>query len=136
VLPRAVPELAIDPGDAGDEAIGFDCTQHLTRLGTDLIDPTSAMLADPERPFCPGKPRISAVAGCGDRVEDLTCPGIDLSTDGSRDLVQVLAVACRSRIRRDVEGPHRLTALRIQGVQLVARGEPDHLPVETHPVHA
>ena len=56
-LPGAVPELAVDPGDAGDEAIGLDGAEHGSGLGIDLVDPAVAMLADPERPFGPGEPR-------------------------------------------------------------------------------
>ncbi len=33
-----MPQLAIDPGDTGDEAVGLDCAQHLAGLGIDLMD--------------------------------------------------------------------------------------------------
>ncbi len=33
-----MPELAIHPGDAGDESIGLDGAQNLPGLGLDLVD--------------------------------------------------------------------------------------------------
>ena len=55
--PGAVPQLAVDPGDPGDDAVGFDGAQNLSRLGIDLMDLAAAMLADPERAFGPRKGR-------------------------------------------------------------------------------
>src|SRR5215510_2666900 len=39
VLPRAVPELPIDPGDTGDPAVRLDSAQHLPCPRIDLHDP-------------------------------------------------------------------------------------------------
>src|SRR6516225_9431530 len=36
VFPGAVPQLAIDPGDAGDEAFGFDGAKDRSGLRVDL----------------------------------------------------------------------------------------------------
>ena len=37
-FPGAVPELAVDPGDAGDEAVGLDGAKDRAGLGIDLMD--------------------------------------------------------------------------------------------------
>src|SRR4029453_18771610 len=70
-FPGAVPQLAVGPGDAGDDAIGLDGAQDLSRFGIDLMDLTAAMLADPQRAFGPGHARIAAVAGSGNRRQHL-----------------------------------------------------------------
>src|SRR5690242_20142195 len=54
-FPGAVPELAVGPGDAGHDTIGFDGAQDLPGLGIDLNDLAAAVLADPQRPFGPGE---------------------------------------------------------------------------------
>ena len=61
VLHGAVPELAVHPGDAGDEAIRLDRAQDGAGLGVDLVDLAGAVLADPERPLGPGQARVAAV---------------------------------------------------------------------------
>ena len=99
-LPGAVPELAIDPGDAGDEAIRLDGAEHGSGLGIDLMDPAGAVLADPERPVGPGEPRIPAVAGRRDRAEHLAGGRVDLLDHRLGDLEQVLAVEGRPRVAR------------------------------------
>src|SRR5262249_26836983 len=55
VFPGAVPELTVDPGDPGDEAIGLDGAQNSTGLRIDLVDLPVAILPDPERSFGPGE---------------------------------------------------------------------------------
>ena len=52
-LPRTVPELAVDPGDARDEAVRFDRAQNRAGIGIDLVDLPFAILPDPQRPFGP-----------------------------------------------------------------------------------
>ena len=52
-FPGAVPEFAVDPGDAGDEAVGLDGAQDLAGLRIDLMDLAVAMLPDPERSLPP-----------------------------------------------------------------------------------
>src|SRR6516225_10763694 len=37
-FPGPVPHLAIDPGHAGDEAVGFDGAKDRSGLGIDLVD--------------------------------------------------------------------------------------------------
>src|SRR5262245_11543066 len=37
-FPGAVPQLAIDPGDAGDEAVGVDGAEDRSGLRVDLVD--------------------------------------------------------------------------------------------------
>jgi hypothetical protein len=44
-----MPELAVHPGDAGDEAIRFDRAQDSAFLGVDLVDLAGVVLADPKR---------------------------------------------------------------------------------------
>lgn len=48
-LPDVVPERALDPGDAGGEAVGADAAQ-LAGLSNDLVDAASAILAIRNRP--------------------------------------------------------------------------------------
>src|SRR5262249_26794504 len=50
-LPGAVPELAVDPGDAGDEAVGLDRAQHRAAVRIDLMDLSVAILSDPQGAF-------------------------------------------------------------------------------------
>ena len=129
-FPGAVPQLAVDPGDAGDEAVGFDGAQDLAGLGIDLMDLALAMLADPERPFGPGHAGVAAVAGRRDRREHAAGLGIDLLDAVLGDLEQVPAVESRAGMGGDVDRAHRLAALGIERVQPVAGGEPDVLAVE------
>jgi hypothetical protein len=51
------------------------------------------------------------------------------------DLKQVLAVEGRPSMRGDINRAHRLTARRIEGVQLVAGRKPDVLAVKRNPTH-
>jgi len=131
-----VPQLAVDPGDAGDEAIGFDGTKHRPGFRIDLMDLAATVLADPERSFGPGEPRIPAIAGRRNRAEHLAGLGIDLPDHGLGDLEQVLSVERRSRMRGDIERAHYFPAFGIHGVQPVAGGEPYSLSVKADPVHA
>src|SRR6266540_3096976 len=77
-LHGAVPELAVHPGDAGDEAIRFDRAQDGAGLGVDLVDLAGAVLADPERPLGPGQARVAAVGGRWDGGDNLARARIDL----------------------------------------------------------
>src|SRR5258705_9804527 len=58
-LPRAVPQLSVDPRYAGDETVRLDGAKNLPRLGIDLVDLPLARMPDPQRPL---GPRESAVA--------------------------------------------------------------------------
>src|SRR5688500_5601721 len=54
-LPGAVPQLAVDPGHAGDEAVGLDGAQDRVGLGIDLVDLAIAVLPDPQAALGPGE---------------------------------------------------------------------------------
>jgi hypothetical protein len=77
-FPAAVPKLAVDPGDPGDEAVGRDGAENRPCLGIDLMNLPVPILPHPERPFGPGEPRVTAAAGCGDRGEHTASLRIDL----------------------------------------------------------
>src|SRR5262249_29263714 len=47
LFPGAVPELAIHPGDAGDEAATFNGAQDPAGVGIDLVDLAFAIDTDP-----------------------------------------------------------------------------------------
>src|SRR5882757_6207225 len=53
-FPGGMPELAVDPGDARDDAFGFDGADHLARFRIDLMDLVRPIFADPERTLGPG----------------------------------------------------------------------------------
>jgi hypothetical protein len=64
-FPCAVPKLAIDPGNAGDEAVGFDGAQDRARGWIDLMDLAVPIRADPKRAFGPGEAGVAAPPGAG-----------------------------------------------------------------------
>src|SRR3546814_3277333 len=74
-----------------------------------------------------GEHRVSAAAGRRDRREHAARLRIDLLDAVLGDLKQVPAVKGGSRVRRDIYGAHRLSALQIESVQFVAGREP-HMP--------
>src|SRR5580704_11998636 len=129
ILPGAMPQLAVDPGDTRDEPIGFDGAQYSPGFRIDLMDLAATVLADPECPFSPGKARIPTIAGCRNRVEYLTGLGIDLPDHRLGNLVQMLSVKRRSCICRDSDRTYYFPAFGINGAQPIAGGEPDSLPV-------
>ena len=100
-FPGAVPELSINPGDSGDEAVGLDGAKNCPCLGIDLMNLTVAILANPERPFGPRESRMTA-AGRRDGGEHTAGLRIDLLDPVLRDLKQVLAVKGRSCMRGDI----------------------------------
>src|ERR1051326_613732 len=100
-FPGAVPELAVDPGDAGDEAIGLDGAQDRPRLGIELIDLPVAHLPDPERPFGPCEPRAAA-RRCRDRAEHAAGGRVDLLDAIVGDLKQMPPVERGAGARRHV----------------------------------
>jgi hypothetical protein len=59
-------------------------------------------LPHPERPFSPGKPRVTAAARCRDRGEHTAGPRIDLLDAILGNLKQVLAVEAATSIERAV----------------------------------
>src|ERR1700676_1039185 len=135
-FPGAVPELAVDPGDPGDEAVRLDGAKNRPCLGIDLMDLPVPILPHPERPFGPREPRVAAAAGRRDRGEHAAGLRIDLLDAILGDLKQVLAVERRSCMRGDLDRAHRLPARRIERVQLVSGRKPDLLTVIRDPTHA
>src|SRR5262249_39343710 len=135
-FPGTVPELSVDPGDTGDEAVGHDRAKYRSCLGIDLMDLAVPILPHPERPFGPREPRVSATAGRRDRGEHTASLRIDLLDAISDDLEQVLAVEGRACTRAgDIDRAQHLPARGIEGVQLVTGSEPDVPTVVRDPVH-
>ena len=55
-----MPEFAIDPGHAGDEAVRFDRAENRARFRIDLINLALAIVTYPQRAFGPREPRVAA----------------------------------------------------------------------------
>src|SRR5262249_19679738 len=134
-FPGAMPELAIDPGDPGDDAIGLDGAKNRPRFGIDLMDLAAAMLSHPQRPFGPREPRVTAAAGRRDRRQHTAGLRIDLLDAILGDLKQMLAVERRPRVRSDLDRAQHFPLRWIEGVQLVSGRKPDVLTVEREPMH-
>src|SRR5262249_54833848 len=96
-LPGAVPELAVDPGDTCDEAIGFDRAKDRPRLGIDLVDLPLPILPHPQGAFGPRQPRATA-AGRRNRGEHTAALRIDLQDAIVGELKQMPAVERRACI--------------------------------------
>ena len=94
-----MPELAVDPGDPGDEAVALDGAENRSGFGIDLMDLAVAILPDPERTFGPRQSRVAAAAGRRDRGEHAAGLRIDLLDAILDELKQVLAVEGRSGMR-------------------------------------
>src|SRR5258705_13880633 len=77
-FPGAVPELSVDPGDPGDEAVGLDRAKNRSGLRINLMDLPVPMLSHPERPFRPREPRVAAATGRRNRGEHAAGLRIDL----------------------------------------------------------
>src|SRR5512144_1705301 len=101
VFPGAVPEIAIDPGDAGDEAVRFDRAKDRAGLRIDAMDLPLAIVPHPERSFGPGEARVAAAGGCRNRREHTAGPRVDLLDAILGDLVEVLAVEGRAGVSGD-----------------------------------
>src|SRR5499433_1171068 len=91
-FPGAVPELSVDPGDPGDEAVGLDRAKNRPSLGIDLMDLPVSILPHPERPLGPREPRVTAAAGRRDRGKHTAGLRIDLLDAILGELPEVLAV--------------------------------------------
>src|SRR5665213_1191640 len=128
-FPGAVPELAIDPGHAGDDTVGFDGAENFSGLGIDLMDFLAAVLADPERAFRPGEAGIAAIAGRRNRRKHTAGVRIDLVDPVFGDLKQMPAVERRSGVRGDVDRAQRVAARWIERAERVSAGKPDLLAV-------
>src|SRR5262249_29504517 len=134
-FPGAVPQISVDPGDSGDEAIGLDRAKNLPRLRIDLIDLAVPILPHPERPFGPREPRVSAAAGRRDRGVHLAGLRVDLLDAIRRELEQVLAVEGRSCICRHIDRAQCFPGRRIEGVYPVSSSKPDVLTVIRDSMH-
>jgi hypothetical protein len=135
-FPSAVPELAVDPGDAGNDAVGFDGAKNSSRFGIDLMDLPASVLPYPQRAFRPREPRVTATARRRDRREHTARFRIDLLDAILGDLKQVLAVEGGSRMRGDIDRADGLSTLRVEGIQLVSGRKPHMLTVKTDTVDA
>lgn len=128
-FPGAVPEISVDPGDPGDEAVGLDRAKNRPCVGIDLMNLPVPVLPYPERPFGPREPRVTSAAGRRDRGEHTAGLRIDLLDAILGELKQMLAVEGRSRMRGDIDRAQRLSARRIEGGQLVSGRKPNVLTV-------
>ena len=133
IFPRAVPQLSVEPGDPGDEALGLDRAKNRPGFGIDLMDLPLPVLPHPERPFGPREPR--GAAGRRGRGEHTAGLRIDLLDAILGELKQVPAVESRSGTRGDIDRAQRLSARRVEGDQLVSSGKPDVLTVIRDSMH-
>src|SRR4051812_7465388 len=101
--PGRVPEFSVDPGDAGDEAVGHDGVENCPCVRIGLIDLPMPIVSDPEGPFGPGEPGVRAVAWRGDRGDDAAVRRVDLLDAILGDLKQVPAVEGGSGVRRGID---------------------------------
>jgi hypothetical protein len=131
-FPGAVPELAVDPGHAGDEAVGLDRADDGPRLGVDLVDAAAAVLAHPQAALGPGEAGVAAAARRGDGPEHAARRGVDLVDALLGDLPQVLAVERGAGVGALVEPARRRAVGGIEGHQRGAGGGPDPLAVPGH----
>src|SRR5262245_40089157 len=134
-FPGAVPELSVDPADAGYEAVGLDRPKNRPGLGVHLMDLPLPILSHPERSFGPRESRVGAAARRRDRGEHAAGLRIDLLDAILGDLIQVPAVEGRACVRGDIDRAQQLAAHRIEGVQLVSGSKPDVLTVVRDPMH-
>src|SRR2546426_161246 len=107
-----MPQLSVNPGDAGDEALGLDRAKDCTSLRIDLIDFSVPILPDPQRSFSPGEPRPTTT-GRRDRGEHAAGLRIDLLNPIFGKLIQMLAVKGSSCMRADTNLAHGVSACRI-----------------------
>src|SRR4026207_1004071 len=99
-----MPHLTVDPGHAGDEAIGFDAALDGAGSGVDLVDLAVAIIPHPQTAFGPGHPRVATLAGCRARPHHIAGGGIDLVDARLGNLVEVCPIEGRARIASDIEG--------------------------------
>src|SRR5579884_2336090 len=135
-FPGRVPELAINPGHAGDEAVGIEGAKNRSGLGIDLMNLALPVLPHPEGPFGPRQPRVAAPARRRDDGEHAAALRINFLNAVFGDLKKVLAIERGSGMRGDIQRAQRLAGRRIEGVQLVSGGEPDVLTVVADAMHA
>jgi hypothetical protein len=135
-FPGGVPELSVDPGNSGYEAVGFDGAKDGACFGIDLMDLSLAILAHPECPFGPGESRVAAAPRSRYRSQDAASLGIYLLDAILGYLKEVLAIEGSAGVRRDLDRAQLLSARRVESVQLVSGREPDVPAVICNSVHA
>jgi hypothetical protein len=135
-VPGGVPEVSVDPGNSGDEAVGLDGAKNRPSVGIDLIDLSLAILAHPERPFGPSESRVTAAPWSGYRRQNLAGLGIYLLDAILGYLIQVLAIKGRACVRCYVDRAQWLSTRWIESVQFVSGREPDVLAVIRNSTHA
>jgi hypothetical protein len=62
-FPGSVPELVVDPGNAGDVTVGFDGAKDRAGFRIDLMDLAVPVLPHPQCPFSPREAGVAALAG-------------------------------------------------------------------------
>jgi hypothetical protein len=130
-----MPELSVDPGNPGDEAVGLDRAKNRPGVGIDLMDLPVPILPDPERPFGPREPRVTAATGRRDRGEHMAGFWIDPLDAILGELKQVPAVEGRPCMRGDIDRAPRVPARRIEADQFVSSRKPDVLTVLGDSIH-
>src|ERR1700683_4570044 len=94
------------------------------------------VLAHPEGTFGPGEAGVAAATGRRDRGEHTAGVRIDLLDAILGELIQVLAVEGRSRMRNDIDRAQRLAAGGVEGVDLLPSRKPDILTIVRDAIHA
>jgi hypothetical protein len=122
-FPGAVPELVVDPGDAGHEPVGLDRSKNRSGVRIDLMDLPVSILPEPECSFGPRE--AGTAARRRDRGEYLAGIGIDLLDAIVGELIQVVTVERGSRMRGNIDRPQRLPAGRIERLQRASGRKPD-----------
>jgi len=115
-----MPELSVDPGYPGNEAVGLDGAKYRSGFRIDLMNLPVPILSHPERSFGPGESRVAAAARRRYRGDHAPCPGIYLLNAILGDLIQIPPVERRSGMRGDLDRAQRLPGRRIERMQPVS----------------
>src|SRR5262249_39181161 len=133
VLPRAVPQLAVDEAHPRDEAVRGDRAQHAAARRIDDVDLALAILADEEEALRPRHAGVAAFARRWNRVHDAAGLGLDLVDALLGDLIEMRAVERGAGVGRDVDRGDGLAARRIERIHPRPSRIPNVLPIERHP---
>src|SRR5688500_4990386 len=93
------------------------------------------ILSDPERPFGPREPGVTAAAGRRDGGEHTPRLRIDLLDAILGELKEVLAVERGSCMCGDIDRAHHSPGRGIERLQVVSRSEPDVVAVVRDSTH-